>query len=88
MKFNQYLEIEGRLLQNFANFNSDMIFSQNTDQFKMQVQTRVSVLTLISKYTHADFLASLSVFRNQRMNTFECLNLHLKLVDILRENRD
>ena len=30
----------------------------------------------------------LSVFRNQRMDTFECLNLLLKFIDILGENRD
>ena len=34
------------------------------------------------------FLTSLSVFRNQRMNTFECLNLFLKLNHIQIENRD
>ena len=33
-------------------------------------------------------LTSLSVFRNQKMNTYSCLNLLLKLIDILRENRD
>ena len=31
------------------------------------------------------FLTCLSVFRNQRMNTFECLNLYLKLIHILRK---
>ena len=30
----------------------------------------------------------LAVFRVQRMNTFECLNLLLRLIGILRENRD
>ena len=29
-----------------------------------------------------------TIFRNQRMNTFECLNLLLKLIHILSENRD
>ena len=64
------------------------------NQTVLQVQTRVSVLPLISKYRQASsrrsraFLTILSVFRNQKMNTFECLNLHLKLVHILRENRD
>ena len=66
------------------------------------VQTRVSVLPLISKYRQLTelikqvenmrrsqvFVTSLSVFRNQRMNTFECLNLLLKLINILGENRD
>ena len=60
------------------------------------VQTRVSVLPLISKYREAGWkyeaqpsfiLTSLSVFRIQR-NTFECVNFLLKLIDILRENRD
>ena len=45
------------------------------------VQTRVSVEI-------RSFLTSLSVFRTQRMNTFECLNLLLKLIDILGESRD
>ena len=66
-------------------------------EFGEIVQTRVSVLPLISKYRQAGwkyeaqpsfFFASLSGFRNQRMNTFECLNLLLELVHILRENRD
>ena len=34
------------------------------------------------------FLTSLSVLRNQWMNTLECLNLLLKLIDILGGNRD
>ena len=57
------------------------------------VQTRVSVLPLISKYRQAGWKyeaqqSCLSVFRNQKMNTFECLNLLLELIDILGENRD
>ena len=53
------------------------------------VQTQVSVLPLITDKQIQNtrrsqvFSTSLSVFRNLRMNTFECLNLLLKLIDIL-----
>ena len=64
--------------------------------FEVIVQTGASVLPLISKYKLAGwkykardvFLTSLSVFRNQEINTFECFHLLLKLIDILGENQD
>ena len=41
------------------------------------------------KYEAQPFiLRSLSVFINQRMNPFECLNFLLKSIHIYRENRD
>ena len=49
--FNQYLKIGGRLQADFENFSLD--FLSNMDEFEKQVQTRVSVLPLISKYRHA-----------------------------------
>ena len=60
------------------------IFSQNIDDFEKHVQTLESVHPLISKCRQAVekprlplvFSTCLSVFRNQRKNTYSCLNYY------------
>ena len=46
------------------------------------------MLTVTWLLSQQAFLTGLSVFRNQRMYTFESLNLLLKIIDILGENWD
>ena len=73
-----------------------MSFCSLTSNVEVIVETRVSVLPLITKYRQAgwkyevqrSFSTSLSVFINQRMDAFECSNLLFKLIDNLGENRD
>ena len=78
--FNQYLEIGGRLQPNFANFNLD--FLSKIDEFEKQVQTLESVHPLISKYRNTKFLNTVQykqlvcISRNQRKNTYSCLNYY------------
>ena len=61
------------------------IFPQNMDEFEKQVQTLESVHPLISKYRQAGlkklvFSTCLSVFRNQRENTYSCLKHYFCIV--------
>ena len=62
--------------------------SSSTDLTLSSVKMIIVVVQVFLTHFLPVFLTSLSVFRNQRINTFECLNLLLKLIHILSENRD
>ena len=62
--------------------------SSSTDLTLSSVKMIIVVVQVFLTHFLPVFFTSLSVFRNQRINTFECLNLLLKLIHILSENRD
>ena len=83
--FNQYIEIGGKLKHNLTNFNLNFL-SKYEGVWEVQVQTLESVHLLISKYRHASrskkrtrarlgFSSFLSVFRNQRQNICNYLQI-------------